>query len=537
MSGPRAWILLALAATLGAVELRPSVTAEIPWGSSDRYVPVLVRVRTPVEGRFAFAARLGQHHATIEADLAAGTARTLTLLLPGVDDPNPDAEVRWTGPGGSEGTVGARCLARQWRALAIVDRDEVIPLKRFALPEDPPSHVQFRGGLVERVPLESLPQRWQGYPARMVLLFSAADDRRLDDERRAAIATWAAAGGAVAVAEPAQAAAWRALGVEPLPLDGADGGAALRARIEAANALETPPDLRPVPGTERVPATGFALVAVLFALVVGPLNLWWARRRGNRHLLLLTTPVLSLATCVSLLAVNLLIEGIALRRSALQVTLLDQARARAVAWTRATYYGGFAVNDVALDAEACVRPFTLDRYDSASYGYAYGSRYRDRAAEELTIDWRGGQHLAGWIPARTNRQLLFTVPRPERARLTVERVGDGWQATNGLGVGIRELAWRDGDGREHVATGIAFGASATLVPARPRPEEPVADDDHPRLELDSSGERALHLAKHVHAFHAELEAPFGALAGPPARDATPPRCVVVGIATPGGAAP
>jgi len=517
-------LLMTLAATLVAAEPRPTVSAEIPWGNGDRYVPVVVRVLSPLDGRFRVTAEMGQASATVEADVVAGVARTLTVLLPATAAEAPDAIVSWVGPGDTRDQITARCLARRWRAIAIVDRDETLPLKRFDFVGLSWGTGGSGSDFVGRVPLESLPQRWQGYPAALTLLFSPSDDRRLDDERRGAIATWVATGGAVAVAEPAQIPAWRALGVEPIVLDDVNGDVSLRECVDARDGMShEPPALVPVPGTERVPATGFALVAVLFAVVVGPLNLWWVRKRGNRHLLLLTTPALSLATCASLLVVNLLIEGVALRRSVLQVTLLDQQRATAVAWTRATYYGGFAVNNLALDAEGCAHSFAPGREN-----YRRG---RLQMVESLAIDWRDGQRLTGWIPARTNRQLLFTVPRPERARLTVERVGTGWQVTNGLGVTIERLCWRDAKMNLWQSDEIAFGATGALTGL------PTGHMETPALDLDASGQRAVGTVSTQFAFLAKLAAPFGALPGPVGSDATPPECFVIGSAVPAGAKP
>ena len=509
-----------------------TVSAEIPWGNADRYVPVVVRVQSPLDGRFRVTAQLGQHSAVAEVELSAGNTRTLTVLLPGMEDQNPHVRLRWTGPGGTSGEETAMCSARSWRAIAIIDRDETLPLKRFEFVEKSSwSHHSSASGLAERVALDALPQRWQGYPGRMMLLFSAGDDRRLDDERRGAIATWVATGGAVAVAEPGQVPVWRAVGVEPIVLDARNDDRALRERVTAdGGESRDPPALHSVPGTERVPATGFALVALLFALVVGPLNLWWVRKRGSRHLLLLTTPVLSLATCAGLLVFNLLIEGVALRRTAVQVTLLDQRRAQAVAWTRATYYGGFAVSSLGLDAEGCARQFAND----GNQGYHhYG---RSRTNDALAIDWRDGQHLAGWIPARINRQLLFTVPRPERARLTVERAGTGWQVTNGLEVGIRRLSWRDSESKAWEADGIAYGATATLQPSRQ-----AANDDGglgPAVALDPNAQQTLAtVTSTAYGFITELDAPFRPLPGPSATDATPIASFVIGHAIPTGAIP
>ena len=522
-------LMLMVAAGLSAVEGLTTVSAEIPWPNPERYVPVVVRVQSNLGGPFRVTATLGQHSAVVEVGLDAGVPRTVTVLVPATADLYPTAMVRWTGPGDTRDSLSASCSAPRLRAIAVVDRDESVPLKRFAFVDQRAStHRASSGGLAERVALDLLPQRWQGYPSHMVLLFSPSDDRRLDDERRGAIATWVGVGGALAVVEAGQVPAWRAVGVEPIVLDARNDDRELRARVEAdGSAHRDPPVLTPVPGTERVPATGFVLVALLFAVVAGPLNFWWVRKRGSRHLLLVTTPIISLATCACLLIVNLLIEGVALHRSVLQLTLLDQRRAQAVAWTRATYYGGFAVSSMAVDAEGCARDFAADEHQ-------LWSRRHSGAIDPLAIDWRDGKRLAGWIPARTNRQLLFTMPRPERRRLTVERVGSGWLATNGLEVGIETLTWRDSELQTWRAGQIAYGASATLNLVTPESSDQV----NVSAELDASAQRAqAKAAEAPFGFIAKLDAPFGTLPGPAARDALPPTCVVIGLAIPSGATP
>ena len=408
--------------------------------------------------------------------------------------------------------------------LTVIDADERIPLKDLEYANQTSFATQRGyGGSISstvsaRVPRADLPERWQGYPTWTILVIAASDDLALTAEQRSAIATWAAAGGLVVVAQPAQREAWRKLGIEPLLLRSAEQ--AIRQRLDDLGAGEQP-TLVTVPGTESVPATGFMLLATLFALVVGPLNLWWVRRRGTPALFLVTTPLLSLGTCVVLLGANVVIEGLSLRRVASQLTVLDQQQARAIAWTRATYYGGFSVARFDVDSDAEVRIFE----PSQDHDRYYRGGWRRDAPETRRIDWRGGQHLAGeWIPARRNRQLLYAVARAERAQLQLARSGDGWRITNGLDVAIRELTWRDGAGVVYSCGAIPFGASAELT--KGGEELPIPP------EFGASATNAARVADQPWGFSAALEGSFGALPGPAGVDAKPVTSYVVGRLNP-----
>ncbi|MBA3847838.1 MAG: hypothetical protein H0X45_14510 [Planctomycetes bacterium] len=310
--------------------------------------------------------------------------------------------------------------------------------------------------------------------------------------------------------------------------------AVLAARLNATqDDRVTVADAHKVPGTERAPIGGFVIVAALFALLVGPVNLWWVRRRDARHLFLVTTPLLSLATCAGLLTYNLIAEGVALRRSARQIAVVDQPQGRAAVWTAATYFGGFAGGDITLDPEAKLLPFEPGRGDRYNYRY---QQQRDNAAYGL--DWSDGQiATGGWIPARVNRHLAYAELRPLGDRLIVTRDGAGWNATNGFTSTMTELRWRDAQGRWWGCDdALAPGARGALTLQAPYFTwmEPAGEVlQQVRADAGAAAMRACAAAAaRAYAASAMLSGALTPLPGPTAEDAQPVTTLLLTIAPP-----
>lgn len=510
----------------------PVISAAMPWADSEGYSPVIISVSSFSERTLTIRAKVDSVEAQIAMVVGGGQAVRATLLLPPLQTDGGHVEITWSSDDGLSGELSVSATnAHRRLALAVIDSDESIPLKNLEFADattfstfstlSPSRYRSTSSGKTfsARIPRMDLPERWQGYPSWMTLIFAANDDVALAAEQRAAIATWVVAGGTVVIATNAQREAWRKVGVEPWLLNSSE-----KALIQRLNRIgsgkENPNVLISVPGTESVPATGFMLLATLFAVIVGPLNLWWVRRRGVPALFLLTTPALSLITCVVLLGTNIIIEGLSLRRVASQLTVLDQQHARAITWTRASYYGGFSVARFEIDSDAKVRRFEPEQ----DTGYSYRGRI---ASESYAIDWRGGQQLSGeWIPARRNRQLLYVTARTERAQLQLIRKGNHWQVTNGLGTTLRRLRWCDGDNVVYSCGPLHSGETAELAVETDKTAIVMGD-------FDGAAEHAAAVSYEPWGFTAELENSFAALPGPVSLDAVPLTSYVVGRLNPG----
>lgn len=534
-------LLLAAAGACVAADGQVRVDAEMPWDDARGYTPVIVTVSSREARTVTLDARADdQHRSLVEVQVKPGETRRLTLLMP--PGSYGHCSLAWRTDADERGSTHASSAGgHDDFDVALVDAAGGLPTTQVF--EALERRAQLRvtrhryGGSsnwdrsrTRNVSRERLPERWQAYPAWLHLIIGPRDQDALTEAQRQAIADWVRTGGHLWVGEAAQVAAWAKLGVEAKPVLPADVGPLAEALGATSGAIDEEPELIEVPGTERVPVGGFLTLALAFAALVGPINLWWVRRRNRRHLFLVTTPAISLLTCAGLLAFSLIAEGLSLRRSAHQFTILDQAAQRAVGFTRATYFAGFAVSRLTLDADAGVRRFQHQPDDHMSGGYR--SRFADGG--EATIDWRQGQRVDGdWIPARLNRQLLYSEVRPERARLLVERDGSAWRVSNGLGVAIRSLVWRDAGGRLWTSDALDAGASATMTALPARTESPV--DHQIASRAGSAAARAwARSSAGLFGWEAELAGPLGALPGPEADDVVRAACFASGRAVPAG---
>jgi hypothetical protein len=532
----KAFLLLAIASVLAAADpIR--MEAVCPWEDANGYSPVVVTVTSEHDVTLTLTARTMTAEGTASVVVPAGGHVRCTVLVPTSGSRWLNfQQLEWRG-GGLSGSLGITSRnQRNELALALIDPAESLKIKDLteSLGRGPTS-ATVKEEQVQRIAPNVLPDRWQGYPPWLTVLLTPAGEAGLDNDQRAALAHWSQIGGGLAVTTAGQFKAWRDVGAAPILAEPTVALTALSERIKATReAIAWQPSSNPVPGTERVPVTAFVVVAIGFALLVGPVNLWWVRKRNARHLFLITTPAISFATCVALIVVSLLADGISVRRSAVQTVLIDHLHQRSVTWTGLTCFAAFSQSSLTLDNDAKAVTADPENYNDSS-----GRRGRSDFGERLSLDWRGGQVLSGAVvPARINRQLVITESKPERRRLEITRQGAAWQVTNGLGVDLTSLTWRDADGAMWISSEIAQGQAGTLT-KRPTAGGEAALD-LPGTITQRSGP-ALDLAWHrqgrgAFAFVAKLAKPMDPLPGPAATDATPAQVTACGRLIPPGAA-
>lgn len=512
-------LLLLLVAIGHAADVR--VDATCPWEDKDGYTPIVVRIEAliaPVE--VSLEARLGNARASDRLRVELGRPATRTLLLPS----NPgygSPQLRWSSPAGGDSISVATGIGYRTIGLAVLDPREQVPvpaLLKLVEAQAPDGGGHARGGYrsssgdrVRRIPVDHLPDRWQGLPAWLSLLTTPEGEAQLDAGQREAIAAWTRSGGRLFTTGRAAQAEWQRLGAVATMLDpAAEEQPALLERLRQVAGEDGEPAEHPVPGTDQVPTAWFLTLAIVFAIVAGPLNIWWVmRRRRQPWLLLLTTPLISIGTCVLLIIIALVSDGIGRKRSAVQIALIDQGAQRATIFTASTWFCGIAPGAFPLDPEDRLVP--MDQAD-------WRSGYRNERPD-LALDWSAGQRaLAGWIPARINRQLACTQQRPERRRLALTRNSGSWRIGNGFDVAITELHWRDAAGMAWVARDLGPGMEAAMTPAQAGPLDIAAATQ--RLGLDARLALAEATTKPGW-WVARLAAPLQTLPGPSAEDAEP----------------
>jgi hypothetical protein len=213
-----------------------------------------------------------------------------------------------------------------------------------------------------------------------------------------------------------------------------------------------------------VPVGGLFALMVGFAVVIGPLNLWILTRYKKRIWLLVTAPIISLITCVSVFGVMILLEGWDGHLRSTTFTLLDEStlRTQTIGWT--AYYSPLTPSDglrFGYDVE-----LQLQIADDSGGGPYYGYRSRTSGTGTArTINWTNEQHLnSGWVSARVPSHFVVRKSdQQRRERVVITHTGAKVLAVNALKMPVRELWYADAAGQLYQATEIAAGAEVTLT--------------------------------------------------------------------------
>lgn len=216
------------------------------------------------------------------------------------------------------------------------------------------------------------------------------------------------------------------------------------------------------------PVVEFQVLMSLFALVVGPLSYWLFRQRQQRHLMIITTPLIALALTIGLISYSIMSDGFGTYLRVRSLTVIDQKSNHASCWSRLSYYAGAAPSDrMAFDDSTAIYPI------ASSAGGA-----RNRMARRL-VEWvpakangnadetdtsRPKQLLKeGWLPTRETTQFLQI--RTFKANLKRLSIQDGDQqvaVTNELGSALEWVVVRDRQGDYWRTNSVAVDGNAVL---------------------------------------------------------------------------
>lgn len=243
-----------------------------------------------------------------------------------------------------------------------------------------------------------------------------------------------------------------------------------RPDLDAANAK------LPVVEKLSIPVRGLLALIVLFAVVIGPVNLWVLGRKRRRMWLLWTVPTISILTCGAIWGYSLLAEGWRGQSRSRTLTILDQQNLTATTIGWMGFYAPLTPADgLRFSADTEVTPL-VDR----GYGYY---RHGSHAGRSRTLVQTGEQHLdSGWIVARVPAYfMLRNTATPVRQRMIFTPNPDGTvNATNGLGIDIQRLTYLDFSGVVHSAVApIPAGGKVTLTRIRLKDKMPVVSRWYP----------------------------------------------------------
>ncbi len=222
------------------------------------------------------------------------------------------------------------------------------------------------------------------------------------------------------------------------------------------------PFLAPIPGFGTVDASRFAMVILLFAIVVGPINFFVLNRKNRRTWALWTIPCISGIAFLGLVGYSLVSEGIDTKVIPRSMTFLDQETQVASSFDRLAYYANLAPGRLRFDANVAIaeakRPF--DPY-----------RYRRVRRADLSIDWSDGLTLnEGWLPVRTPTQIFASHQEPFRQRVDFRVEADGKVSIyNGFDNDIEAILYRDTQNKTWLAENVKAGQTglASVVKTKP----------------------------------------------------------------------
>jgi hypothetical protein len=234
-------------------------------------------------------------------------------------------------------------------------------------------------------------------------------------------------------------------------------------------------------GETTVPVRGLFLLVLLFAVTIGPVNIWLLSRYRRRIWLWWNVPAISLLTCMAVFCYSMFSEGWRARGKTATLTVLDERDHRATTIGYVSYYcpltpsGGLHFG---TDTEVTL----LSREDPYRYG-----RYPRPDVGLSFVDWTSDQHLtSGWVSSRVPAYFQIRKNEDRRERLTVEKTAEGsLKVVNALGADIRRLRVADAAGQAFEGQDIPAGAERTLTRV-PRGESAVMNRDALRAAFNGS---------------------------------------------------
>ena len=199
-----------------------------------------------------------------------------------------------------------------------------------------------------------------------------------------------------------------------------------------------------------VPVRGLFLLMLVFAIVIGPVNLIVLSRKKRRIWMLWTVPVISLTTCFAVFLYATFAEGWNRYIRTEGLTILDQRINRATSIGLTAFYSA------------------LTPGDGLHFGYEteLTPQIFDATPIPRTVDWTHDQHLGrGWIAARVPAHFKVRKTEVRRERVTVRRGEDArLNIVNGLGADIDQFWMADTDGTIYFGGSISAGSEAELEP-------------------------------------------------------------------------
>lgn len=216
--------------------------------------------------------------------------------------------------------------------------------------------------------------------------------------------------------------------------------------------------LRSLPVLENfgVPIKTIMVLILLFALLIGPVNIGVLSLMKRRIWLLWTVPLTSLLASLLVYGADYIREGFLRQTASHTVSFLDQRSQEVVTVGYVGYYSTFTPG----------RGLTFDATTEATHAFDRSDNSLKRLFE-IRMAGGGAQNLSrGWIQARI--PAYFALRKAEATRK--ERLDFNWEhpdgphVTNAIGVDVERLIVYDAEGKRFAAFHLAAGKRTPLIP-------------------------------------------------------------------------
>lgn len=215
----------------------------------------------------------------------------------------------------------------------------------------------------------------------------------------------------------------------------------------------------PVTDSLGVPARGMLAIMLIFAILIGPVNMIAFARRNQRLWVLVTIPAAAVLFSACVFGYTMIADGVSAVGRARTLTFLDQTSQRAVTLGWLGYYAPLQPSDgLHFDMDTELTPQVGDNSGMRMHGGTESESAR-------MTDWSADQHLAtGWISSRIPSHFTLRKNQIRRERLEVSQDEQGnVTVVNGLGSDILTLHLADGKNKVYMSNGpVAAGQKVKL---------------------------------------------------------------------------
>ena len=345
-----------------------------------------------------------------------------------------------------------------------------------------------------RLDMANAPADWRGYTALNQLWTSEREWTRLSAEQKRAISEWVSTGGHLCVVSENAALSRQ----QELQLPGrvqdrhlcfgageimlyqktssADQGAALvMQRLSVGRTRDLPDLIEKFKDWGLLKALGqFKMMSglvlgfiVLFGILVGPVNLMWCSRESRRHLLFITTPLLSIAGTIFLVAFMLIQDGTGGDGSRFIAAFVEPSENLTTVLQEQCSRTGVLLDRSFTTEEPVWCQMGIASKPSASYS-SYRGDLQDGTAGSYTVN--GREHSGDFFRSRSVQAHYVATVRRSRGGVALQRDAGapgkpaGASVLSSLALPLKTVFIVEPGGQIWKASNIEAGRRAPLEP-------------------------------------------------------------------------